>query len=158
MHQVIAIGTVRNIRESEISYVEPYIGPTSLFVTLFDFHVDEYLKNTSQTVGSKEVITVGWPSSSYAYDEYCPELYEGAEFLLFTLATAELDGEDLANRKAYAETWALYACYLAFEKTGSGYTLNPRFEKYLTEDQKSTASANLVDIIKEKVAQYQEVG
>ena len=157
-HPIIVTGTVRNIREVEISYVEPYIGPTSLYVTVFDFHVDEYLKNTSQTIGNKEVITVGWPSSSYAYDEYCPELHEGAEFLLFTLVTAEFGVEDLANRKAYAEAWALYACYLAFEKTDSGYTLNPRFEKYLTEDQKSKASANLVDIIKDKVAQYQEVG
>ena len=158
-HPIIATGIVRNIREVGISYYSDSLqGIRTKVVTMFDFYVNDYIKNSSQTILNQTVLTVGWPSSSFVFDEDCPELHEGAEFLLFMHVMDELDYEDVMNRKAYADTWVTGACYVAFEKTESGYISNPRFERYISDDEKSRIATDLVDIIKEKVAQYQEVG
>ena len=155
-HPIIATGTVYNIREVELSYVDSS-RPTTRVVTLFDFHVSEYVTNTSQTISNKGVLTVGWPFSSGYFAEEAPALHEGAEFLLFMHVMAELDYDDIVNRKAFTDTWVTGANFLAFEKANGKYTLNTYFEKYLTDTEKNRATTDLVNIIKEKVAQYQGV-
>ena len=152
-HPVIATGIVRNIREVEISYID-VDGLTTHVVTLFDFHVSSYVKETSLKMSRKRVLTVGWPSSSYWYDPSCPSLSEGAEFLLFMHVMNDLDYEDILERKGYTDTWATGACYAAFKKSMGKYTINSRFEAYLTDEEKSRAATDLVAIIKKQVREY----
>lgn len=152
-YPVIATGTVSNIREVEVSYTNNG-SPTKKVITLFDFHVDKYVKNTSWSLGRKRFLTVGWPSSSYYYFREYPTLGEGEKFLLFMDVSADLDYEDILEREGYTDTWVTAPSVLAFERWVTRYTINQYFERYLTDEEKSRAETDLVDIIKQKIKEY----
>ena len=155
--KIIAKGTVKNIREIKVSY-DNYGQPGERVYTLFDFHVSEYLKNTSSTKRNKSVLTVGWLYSSYCYSPEVPVLEEGSEYLFFFEVPAEDAPKDALDRKNYTDVWARSPQLAAFKKGVQGYSVNSYFLEYFQEDQRANISGNLENAIKEKVKEYAEVG
>lgn len=151
-HPVIATGTVRNIREVEITHHsegEEY----SRVYTLFDFCVSEYVKETSREIRRDKVLTVGWPASSYFYIREYPKLSDGAEFLLFLQTPEDID-ESIQEYGAFTDVWVYHVHSLAIPKQGGQYTLSHYFEKYVPDEDKSWIATDLIDIIKKKVKEY----
>ena len=155
--KIIAKGTIKNIREVKVSY-DNY-GKTNEWVyTFFDFHISEYLKNTSSTKRNKQVLTVGWLFSSYYYSPEVPTLEEGKEYIFFFEVPAEDDPNDALDRKEYTDVWVANPALTAFKKGDQGYSVNPVFLEYFQEDRRGNISANLENSIKEMVREYWEVG
>lgn len=151
-HSVIAIGTVRNIREVEITHHSEG-GDHSEVYTLFDFCVSKYVKETSREIKRDKVLTVGWPASSYHYIREYPSLKDGAEFLLFLSTPGEID-ESIEEYGEFSDVWIYHVYSLAFPKHGEQYTINRSFEKYFTDEEKSWMPTDLVKLIKKKVKEY----
>lgn len=155
-HHIIATGTVKNIREVEISYTD-LGGPTTKVVTLFDFYVDEYVKNDTRNLRSQAMLTVGWSNSSYHWSDDAPVLEDGADYLLFMEALSELKTEGVMGRIHYADAWVLAPEMLAYKKHNNSYAVKNFLSEHFSEAQWAVRDTKLLEIIKERVDEIMEV-
>ena len=155
-HHIIATGIVRNIREVEVSYIGTG-GPESRVVTLFDFYVNEYLKDESSEESSKSILTVGWSYSSYDWVEDLPELQEDAEFLFFLEAMDRLEREDSMGRQRYANAWVYSPTRLGFEFIDGKYNVSSFFAEFFPDIEHADIETQLVELIQQKLSLRQEV-
>lgn len=155
-HHIIATGTVKNIREVEISYTD-LGGPTTIVVTLFDFYVHEYIKNDTSNLRSQAMLTVGWSNSSYRWSDDAPVLEDGADYLLFMEALSELKTEGLMGRIHYSDAWVLAPELLAYKKQNNSYTVKSYLSEYFSEEQWAVRDTKLLEIIAERVDEIMEV-
>lgn len=128
-HTLIVKGVVKNIREAEVSYTD-YGREKTKYVTLFDFRVTEYLKNSS-SVKEKRVLTLGHSLSSYEWVTGAHKLTEGEECILFCHVFADDSEPEPLYTHEYTDAWVRDPVTLIMPRNGDTYKVNPSFAPFV---------------------------
>lgn len=153
MNELIAEGTISNIREIEIMY--RYMDADLIsYYTLIDFTLTDIIyqpSTLSETVGN--TITVAVSYNTYTHGEGFPIINDGKNVILFCSDTSKYADNPL-KLSAYADYLAGTPNYLILEKVDGLYLTNEYFVHSLKEanGKRLTAHSKLTLSSQEKAA------
>lgn len=157
-HAVILSGTIRNVREAEVSYsYEGFTGESP--ITLFDVSASDVLFSSTNKIPKWGDLTVGVGFNSRMMDNEMPILEDGKSFLMFCLVTADMENDPLAT-KEYADLWVWYSDSLMFEQSDDQIMLSYVFEDTVskagltvtpTEQGSWVKKEDFVEMLRQKV-------